>query len=497
MLFASSVIFLLGGYLVRIIFTRVFTAQILGVEGLFADILSILSLTEMGFESAITFALYEPIAHGDIEKQKSVMQLCKRFYRIIAGVVFAGGMIVMLFLPALIKDGDNVEHLYVYYFLYLINSVFSYLLTYKRTLIDAHQLIYINMFYTVAAFVLQDILQIILLLTMPSYLLYLLIGIAATLGKNYILSWKATGLYPYLKDRDIAPLSKEDKSGIVKNMRAMIYHKVGQVAVNNTDNLILSACVGLEAVAMYSNYAMITNAVRNIIMRVFKGLSASIGNFRVTESDDAVAKVYEMTFFLGGWITCISTVCLYRLLSAFVGLSFGDKYVLEPVVVLVLCLNFMAGSMGDTTLIFRDSLGLFWYDRFKPVAETILNLVLSLIFVQYWGITGVFMGTLVSHLATGFWIEPYVVYKHGLHRKCGRYFVRYFMYVGATFVSAMLTELAFRAIPGENYITILLAGLPISVLIPAAVFVVFFFWTREFKGLKDIAWKLIRDRQKG
>ena len=271
MLFISSIVFLLGGYIVRIIFTRVFTTQIVGVEGLFADILSILSLTEMGFESAITFALYEPIAHGDIEKQKSVMQLCKKFYRIIAGVVFGAGMVVMLFLPYLIKDGEGVENLYVYYFLYLINSVFSYLLTYKRTLIDAHELIYINMIYTVAAFVLQDILQIILLLTMPSYLFYLLIGIAATLGKNYILSWKATSLYPYLKDKDIKPLSPEDRGGIIKNMRAMAYHKVGQVAVNNTDNLILSAFVGLTAVGMYSNYAIITTAVRNIIMRVFKG----------------------------------------------------------------------------------------------------------------------------------------------------------------------------------------------------------------------------------
>ena len=137
---------ILMGFVTRVIFTHTLSENYVGINGLFTDILNVLSLTELGAGTAITYALYRPIAEGNIKKQQQLMKLYQTFYRGTAVCVGVLGLALIPFMDVLMKNRPEVEHLTFIYLLYLANSVLSYLLVYKRTLIEAHQMNYVVLF---------------------------------------------------------------------------------------------------------------------------------------------------------------------------------------------------------------------------------------------------------------------------------------------------------------------------------------------------------------
>ena len=271
----SRICAILLGYVVRIVFTHTLNENYVGTNGLFSDIINILSLTELGLGTGITYALYKPIEMSDIEKQKSLMQLFRTFYRVVAVAVLLIGLGLIPFMGKIIKDQPAVDHLMLIYILYLINVASSYLLIYKRTLIDTHQLSYIGTLYQTCCWMVQDVIQIFILLYTGNFILYLVTNLFAILTGNILISKKADKLYPFLKDKNVQPLPKEDKQEIFRNIKAMIMHKVSTVVVNNTDNLIISAFIGIVAVGRYSNYYLIIGSVQQLLNQVFTGIAAS------------------------------------------------------------------------------------------------------------------------------------------------------------------------------------------------------------------------------
>ena len=204
--FAAQTAAILMGFFTRVVFTHTLSEGYVGINGLFTDILNILSLSELGVGTAITYALYTPIARGDIQKQQILMRMFRTFYRITAGFVLTVGLCLIPFLDVLMKDRPDVDHLIWIYLLYLLNSVVSYLLIYKKTLIDAHQMNYITVLYHNGFLVIQDLLQIAILLITGNFILFLLAAVICTITGNICMSRQADKMFPYLKEPCRDPL---------------------------------------------------------------------------------------------------------------------------------------------------------------------------------------------------------------------------------------------------------------------------------------------------
>lgn len=490
---ACRIAAILMGFLTRVVFTHTLSESYVGINGLFTDILNVLALSELGVGTAITYALYLPIAKGDIEKQKSLMQMYRVFYRIVALFVLCAGLLVVPFMDVLIKNQPEVDHITLIYLMYLANSVLSYLLIYKRTLIDAHQMLYIGILYQTLFLILQDVLQMILLIKTKNFILFLSVYIACTLGTNLCISFKANRLYPFLKDRQIQPLSPKERNGIFQNIRAMLMHKIGQVVVNNTDNLLLSSMIGIVSVGKYSNYYLLIGSVRQVLDQVFLGINASVGNLGTTDDHRRMKQIFETSFFIGQWLYGLAAICLHELVSPFVAVSFGEKYVFDPSVVLILCINFYVTGMRKAVLIFRDSLGLFWYDRHKSIFEAVINLVASIVLAQTFGTAGVFLGTFISTMTTSFWVEPYVLYKHGLKAPVRTYFLSYLLYTAVTAAAWGITDLACVRISG-GVIRILVLRLLICMILPNMILLAAYFRKKEFRFAAEKGLELIKRR---
>ena len=489
----ARVIAILAGYLTRVVFTHTLSEDYAGINGLFTDILNVLALSELGVETAITYALYGPISEGDIEKQKSLMRLYRKIYRIVACVVLVLGLLIIPFLGVLIRDQPQVEHLIFIYLMYLFNSVVSYLLIYRRTLVDAHQLSYIGVLYQTGFLIFQNLVQIAILYFTGNFILFLAVLNLCTIGSNVAISARAVKMYPYLKDKNVQKLSVGEKRGIYQNIRAMLMHKVGNVMVNNTDNLLLSALVGTLSVGCYSNYFLVIGSVNQVLKQVFQGITASVGNLGVEEGRERIKKIFEASFFIGQWMFGLAAICLYVALDPFVELSFGPQYVFSREITLILCLNFYLTGMRQAALVFRDSMGVFRFDRYKAIPEAVINIVVSLVLGRMMGTAGIFLGTMVSTVTTSLWVEPYMLYRHRLQASSKPYFLRYFLYAAVTFLLWWGEELLCRQIVGGLLWTCLLR-LVLCFVITNVVYFLLYHRTREFRLLWQKALIMVKNR---
>jgi len=488
---------ILAGYFTRVIFTHTLSEEYVGINGLFTDILNVLALSELGVGTAITYALYRPVSEKNVEKQKSLMRMYRQFYRGVAAIVLGGGLLVIPFMDVLVRT--QVEHLTILYLMYLLNSVLSYLLIYKKTLIDAHQLSYIGVMYQTVFLILQNVVQILVLLLTGNFFLFVAVMIFCTLANNFCISHKADRLYPYLKEREVQALPREERQSIYQNIRAMLMHKIGNVIVSNTDNLLLSSLVGLDSAGRYSNYFLIIGSVRQVLNQMFQGITASVGNLGVEESRERIRKIFEASFFMGQWMFGLAAICLFEVIDLFVEISFGSQFVFTRDVTLVLCLNFYLTGMRQAVLVFRDSMGLFRYDRYKSLVEAAINLVVSIVLGRSLGTLGIFLGTMVSTVTTSLWVEPLMLYKHWLNVSSKRYFLRYALYATVTFGlwwgEDVLCHIGILSQSGTGaFWKMLLLRLLFCFCVTNLVYLGLYHRTKEFRLLVRKAWGILQQR---
>ncbi len=485
---------ILAGFCTRVVFTRTLSQEYVGINALFFDILNVLALSELGTGAAITYALYRPISEGDIEKQKSLMRMFRHFYGVVAGVVLAGGLAVVPFLDVLMKDPPDIGHLLLIYLLYLCNSVLSYTMVYKQTLVMAHQLSYLSTLCKTISSVLQNLFQIVVLVSSGNFLLFVCVMILCTLLNNVSISAIADQLFPYLRDRNIQDLPPGERKAIFQNTRAMLMHKIGLVMVKNTDNLLLSALVGIISSSLYSNYYLIIGSVRQVLQQVFSGITASVGNLGVETDKARVRRIFEASFFLGQWAYGLAAICLYELIDPFIGYVFGKHYVFSQDVTLILCINFYLTGMREATHTFRDSLGVFWYDRYQSLLEAAVNLVVSIILGRWLGTAGVFLGTLVSTVSVPLWVEPMVLYRYSLGSSSKRFFLRYGLYASVTFLLWYVADVLCRNVDG-GVLAVCSKRLLICMVLVNLAYFALYHRTKEFRLLAEKGCRILARRR--
>ena len=442
---------ILLSFAVRFVFIRCLKTEYLGLNGLFTSVLTILSLAELGVGTAIVYSMYKPIAEKDEEKISVLMQLYAKVYAVIGTVVAVLGVLISPFLGSLIKDMPDLPGLQGIYFIFLFDTVASYFLGYKRSLITADQresVLSVNRMLFMAV---KSVAQIASLLLLKNFHIYLLIQVACTVGENIRVAYLVNKLYPYLKKyKKKAQLPAKEKKTIVENVKALFIYKAASVLLGGIDNLIISSQIGVICVAMYSNYTLVVNSLFNVLNMVTTSITASIGNFVATETDDSQKDLFHKVVFVVFLLFGFASVCLCALLNPFVELYCGKELLLSNNAVVIIVVNFFIVGMMSPIWTFRSTMGLFIYGRWRPVVSAGLNLGLSLLFAQWWGLEGVLIATAISRITTNLWFDPYIVYKKGWGKSPKEYYLLFFKYalivaLAATGISLLSNLIGFSA----------------------------------------------------
>ena len=478
----------------RTIFIQVLGKQYLGVNGLFTNILSMLSLAELGVGTAINFSLYQPIANNDNKKIKILMQFYKKAYRAIGCSVFIIGIFIMLFLNVFIKDSEGIQNLRLIFLIFLINTVSSYFITYKTTLLNAYQKGYkLTKVNAIASF-LGTVAQLLVLIITNNYLAYLITNMLGLLITRIYVNVKVTKMYPILSEKETEKLPKEDLSKIITNIKAMMFHKIGDYCINGTDNIVISTFISLSTVGIYSNYGMIITMVNGIIVMFFNSMTASLGNMIVTESKEKSKEVFEVTNFIAFWVFGFASICFYNLLTPFIQLWIGKDYLIEQSVVLIVIINYFLTGMRVPVGTIKSAAGLYDQDKYTPLIQSAVNLCVSIVLAKKVGLIGVFIGTLTSSLVLPCWQRPMIVYKYIFKSSSKEYFKKYFGYIISVFGSGVLVTSFIKLFIGNVTIISFILMIIICLVVPNFIFLLIYRNSNEFKYILNIFMSMLGDR---
>ncbi len=467
-------------FIVKTVFIHTLGSEYLGVNGLFSNIITMLSLADLGIGVAIPYSLYKPLAEHDTEKINILMKFYAKVYNVIGVFVLLVGLSLTPFLGFIIKDMPSIPALPWIYALFVIHSASSYFFVYKRFLIESDQKGYITAEIIFIFSTILSILQIILLITTKNYILFLLSSIFIVVIQNIYISHKAMQLYPFLKQKKVGKMDPQDIHDIKKNVSALLIYRVGNVVTNGTDNIVISKYIGLVMVGIYSNYLLIMNSLTLILNQLFNAITSSIGNLVVTTNGKRSANVYEKLNLVNFWLYALCSICLLVLFNPFIQIWIGKEYLLPFNVILLLAFNFYITGMQSVTTSFRNAYGLFWKAKYRPLVMIAINLIVSIILVHFMGIAGVVLGTIISRLVTVAWIDPYIVYHYGFQQSAKHYFTKYIYFLLILIGTTFFTYWVVNWIPNKNLIWFFLK----AVLCFLIVNVLFYFLFRKSEDFK-------------
>lgn len=393
-----------------------------GVFSLYTNIIGFLAIAELGVGTAINFSIYKPIVQGDTKKVAALYNLYKKVYLVIGIIIGILGLAIIPALPQLAKDYNSSFSLALTFGIMLIDVVLTYAYSSKTSLINAYKNNYITTLFTFIKTVTYSVIQIVVLIATQSFELYLIARVISTL-----LEWLMTNIYARKHYGDVIntkeKIDEETKKEVVKNTKAMFMHKIGAVFVTTTDSIIISAFIGVVTLGLYTNYVVIASAVLGILQLFFTPLTSIVGHLCAEGNTEEQLKYFNLMYYFNFTIGIIFFLGFYAIADNLVAICFGKDLVMDFSISLIIAINYFIQYMRTTALLFKDATGTFYYDRWKPVVEGVVNIILSIALVNVLGIVGVIIATIATNIFICHIVDPYVLYKHGFKQKMGNYYL--------------------------------------------------------------------------
>ena len=392
-----QVTYTLTSFITRTMLVKTLGVETAGLNGLFAEIIAVLSLTELGVGGVITYHLYKPLAEGDTDRLTRLMTLYRRAYRVFAGVTLLGGALLMPLLPLLITDVSlPMDYVRKVFALFVVQTASTYLLSYKSALIDADQKHYLVALVNAAARVAQCALCVAVLFLTREFLWYLAASIATNLLGNAVLSLLADRRYPFLKTS--LPLPAEERRALFSNVRHQFVGKLSGRITNSTDNILISVMVSTALVGYYSYYALVFSSLRNLITQFSAAATGSIGNLMATESEEKCEETLRRLTYVFFAVTGPCLTALYCAFEPLIRVWLGESFVLGQAVLLCCVLNAYLALIRSPLFSMLDASGLFRENRDISLLASLVNLVVSVALAPSLGIVGILLGTVCTHI---------------------------------------------------------------------------------------------------
>ena len=426
-------------FVVRTVFIKTLGKDLLGLDGLYTNILYMLSVAELGVSNAINFSLYEPLAKGNYNKVSILMSFYKKVYKIIGISVIGLGLIIMPFLSKIVANPPAGINIYVIYLIYLFDTCNLYFISYKETLIVADQNNYKLFKYNMFFYTFMYVIQIGVLILYKNFIVYLISKIVILFIQRLYINRFITKEYKQINYNSKEKVPKKDIDAIKKNVRGMFFHKIGNYFLNGTDNVVISSFLSLGLVGVYTNYLSLTMMTNTLLGSSYKAITASFGNLIVLEDEKMQEDVFQKINFAGHLLYSFVSIAFIVLINDFVYLWIGKNYLLSIGIVVVICLNFYLDGLRLCLDSIKDASGTYDQDKYIPLLQAVINIVISLILVKPLGILGVVLGTLISNIVLPCWNRPYVVYKYVFKAKPYKYYFNFIKYILAYGIIAFVT----------------------------------------------------------
>ena len=462
-------------------------SEILGINSLYSNILTLFSLAELGISNVMLIKLYKPIANGDKEQITAYVTYYKKIYSVIALIICAIGLLFVPFLHLIVSTDITITNadLIIYYLIFLTNTVFSYLLVYKQTLLNANQEFYILKLFGFFSIIIKSTIAVLTLIIYPNYKLYLGLDCACNIITNFIVHIYAGKKYPYLNSLKTC-VTKEQKKELFSNVKDTFLYKLGGVLVNNTDSIIISTTLSTLLVGYLANYNLIITAVSGFTSIFVNSIYASVGNLSVENNPEKSRKIFNTTLLIFHFIGAFCAIAMFCCFNDFIYLWLSsNEFVLDWHTVLALCSNFYLLTIILPIYIFRENYGLFKKVKYYFLIAAVINIISSIILAKFIGLTGVIIGTILCRLCTTVFLEPPYLYKEVFKTSSKDYFLRQGKMLIVSVLAFISCFFTCTFLPCSWLYFVL--KILICLVIVSILFLLFFGRTFEAKYIKDMA----------
>lgn len=474
----------------RMIFIRVLSDSYLGLNSLFSNIFSVLSIVELGVGNSIIYYLYKPVHEKDEREIAAIMRLARKIYIGLGLFVAFSGLIVAVFLGKITGDtGDISENIYILFIIYLAGVVSEYFFSYKTLILTAHQKVYAVHGLHYLIFALQNVVHIVLLLIFKSYFLYIIVIIIGTIIYNLLINIIANKKYPYLKlYKNEKPTSFSTKE-LLKSFKGLIVYKFSDICVNNTDSIMISVFRGLSQTGKATNYSIFITTLNSMIGQVLKSITPSIGDMNVEKSRDEQFSFFNSIYLLNFWVYSWAAIGLAFVSSDMVSLFYGSEYIMDIKIPIVLALSFFIAGLQNPIVIYKETRGIFSQGQYVLLFTAALNILGDIVLGKYFGILGIFTATIIARLLTVSWYEPYIIFKNAFGKKPFGYYLKYFSSLLLLFIEGVICYFICSMINFSPIINIIIKAI-ICTLVPNG-FILLFRRRPEFVQIENVIKRLI------
>ena len=493
---ASQMLTIVLGFVLRTAFIKILGDQYTGVASVFTTVLTMLSLSELGFSTAVATALYRPLRERNQKLIQQLMDFYKTAYRFVALFIFVVGICLIPFLQYLIKDVPDIkENIAVIYVLYIIRTSASYLMIYKTTLLRADQKLYVIKKIEMLCEIFRYVIEVIVLFVFREYMTYLVIEIAATILQNYIVTKRAEKEYPHAFDKPEEKLPRKTIISLLKDVKGLSMYKLSSTIGNSIDTMLISGFINTSTVTLVGNYTQIRQHVQRVLMQFFSAVIPSVGNLAVERSEKAQQRVFYRLFYISFLMVNFCSVSMFVLFTPILRVWLGEKYILGQHIAFIVAFDFFLYILLQAIAAFRTANGLFVKGQYRPLITAIINVILSVILIQVYGVFGTILATVLARFLTQ-WYDPYLLYKHIFKDSFGRFYVRYWVYIALFVSSSLITKYVADKIAVPNMLLNLLLCAVVCVLIPNCWVLLWTHRTKEFAYMKNMAVKVVQRRKR-
>lgn len=476
----------------RSIFIRFLSADYLGINGLYSNILSVLALAELGLGNVMQFFLYKPVGQGDQEKTVALFKYFKKLYLAIAGIVLAAGLLLIPSLRYIVNSELPQDELIIYYILFLLNSVVTYFAAPHIALLAANQDNRLQKMITLFTTLILQLAHIVVLLIWKNYIIYVTVTLVSTVLNTLILSASCNKRYPYLRKE--AETDVSEKREVIKSVKATFVYKVGSVIINNTTNILISIIISTAAVGLYSNYYLIVNGIQAFIAIITASLISGVGNLSTQGNRKRMYAVFNTMLLFYNFIAAVGGIAFWLLFNDVITVWLGKEYLMDSLSVFAISLNFYLTNAISPIWMYRESNGLFNKVKYLMIFMAVCNIIFALILGRIIGVAGILLAPVLARIVTQVWYEPHILFNTVFQISQSKYWQVMAKHIALTLVSALLCWAATNFLP-HSFMFVIVKGLLI-VAICAVVFLLGNYKSDEFDEIKERAFLVFKKFKK-
>lgn len=452
----------------------------LGIIKLFNQLLQYLNIIEMGIGSASAYALYKPLANKDEKTVSIIVSTLMDIYNKIAIGIFVVGLLITVVIPFLVKIEEfNKIQICIYWILYLINTVSTYLYVKYIILFTANQEFIKVKYIQSTSKVVYQIIQIICLIKFRSIYIYILVLLLDNLTQYIFFKMHFLKNYSYIYK------TKERFSGIKSDIKKLFWHKIGGLVVFNTDLILISKLTSIETVGIYSSYLMVFQILSTILNVFYSILTPRIGKYIAQNSRENSYNLFKQQNILFIILGIILIYPTFELINVFVGLWLGKNYILDKLTVILMSINNYINLVRWLLEAYKNGFGYF-DDIQSPIYESLINLICSIFLGIKYGLKGIIAGTIISNIIVIMIFKPIFVFENCFKKSLKEYIKIYGYYLILLTISFSCLVFFTRNIKIDNinnWKEFIMYSIIIFFEVCIIVFPIFFLLDKEFRKL--------------